>query len=1153
MASLNYSYLYFDVRDYTNSTSLSSYTLDITPLTFIPDFNSSPLLSGSTVISNKKIQWNFGDGTYSNDLTATHRYTWPGTYEVKLTIFDSNGTSYDSSYKPIITIRDFIADDFLFQDYGKFIYDVPASKIIDPLTILRRNSWQTYNALSSIGYTVNLYASGAAGSFIDINAFNNDKWSHLRSLSRFYEKQTIGDTEEYVIVTAVSTNDTEIYARINNNTLQVCGKNDSGATFAGTSGYAEFYYVDDKTKNYTTRENPIFIFATLDNAKFKDYFSQQNNIFNYISYPPYGFQTIEPAVQPIIKVRHNPASRLSITSNGIDGEGALSATYFNIPSISWQNTQIPFVIKLKDTENFTTRTYPPLYCTTADSLALSSVSAFNLTIDLAYLSAGTYIRVPNINFISDFNSDIPRSVGAFYKGYFLSENSILNCVLTAGMTVVDPVNFPKDSLVGWICEPEFKYIKRILKTSFYNSCFGSVTVNLSAYVQDYETPNSPESYCIAMAPSGTGAGNDYLAWIGDGYAEKIYKIDIYGNILSAFSLSSYPLSTTSGIVNTNLTSPVLSSAAPNSIALDGYSDVWVSLFDSVSCIKLDYSSGVIKSVAYPNLQNIVYYLSSTYDLPELSGFAGENSLLPASIDTDKDNNLWVAYTHPVSNFLFKYTTTGTVITAVPFPSLISPVEIAVDRNNFVWFTALNNATNPPNILDRNDFVYKLDSTGALVSGFPLSGFKLVGNITIDGSQSAYVSHALETITKIDGITNAQTNFVAGAGNNDTNYICSIGGIAADTGNYIWTINNFDNKLYYIDSYQSSVTSVNGVDNIDLVFPADNDPLNPVSAFAEKIFQAYGDWNGSRWINKYMVPTTVTRFVSGESAVFNIYPDTGVYNIAKVNEDFNAKGFYDDLRYQEFLLDKTVFFDLFLGTIVGDLSSQPYELGKTIYEKIANFTDNISNIDKCNLDQLLSFCEELSVQFEQYNYPFPPQLRRLVDILSIKHKLLFGDQNKYNLNFDKKGYINPNYGKNLGSEISSVSGIIYSGVPIVAYEIFSGLYTLTNYSVISGTSYNSSLPLSTFNYNWGWGLVAPASLTGLDIGTFYKFYNFVDNYENSYYNNVINWNDPLNMLSPTMSSYKDWILNDGIMQNILSYELTKGLRLFTSAANIQYNN
>jgi hypothetical protein len=151
------------------------------------------------------------------------------------------------------------------------------------------------------------------------------------------------------------------------------------------------------------------------------------------------------------------------------------------------------------------------------------------------------------------------------------------------------------------------------------------------------------------------------------------------------------------------------------------------------------------SIAFPDLVNAVYALSSTYTLPELSGFAGENSLLPASIDTDYENNLWVAYTHPVSNFLVKYDTYGTILTAVPLAPLVSPVEIVVDRDEFVWVTALNNVVSPPDINNRDDFVYKYDKYGVLVPGYPIGGFKLVGNITVDGNQNAYVSNSTNTI------------------------------------------------------------------------------------------------------------------------------------------------------------------------------------------------------------------------------------------------------------------------------------------------------------------------------------------------------------------------------------------------------------------------
>ena len=216
--------------------------------------------------------------------------------------------------------------------------------------------------------------------------------------------------------------------------------------------------------------------------------------------------------------------------------------------------------------------------------------------------------------------------------------------------------------------------------------------------------------------------------------------------------------------------------------------------------------------------------------------------------------------------------------------------------------------------------------------------------------------------------------------------------------------------------------------------------------------------------------------------------------------------------------------------------------------------NNADIDKCNLDRLLSFCDEVSLQFEQYNYPFPPQVRRLVDMLSIKHKLLWGEKNTFNNNFDKKGYLNnPLYGSNLGNKISPVSGAITVGVPVVVLETFSDLYSLANTNIIPGYVIGDVVPLSTFSYNWGWGLVAPRSVSGTDIANYYSFNEYIDGIQGSYYNNIINWYDPLTLLKPSLSSYRDWSKTDGIMQNLLSYEITKGLKLFTSAVDIVFNN
>jgi hypothetical protein len=99
----------------------------------------------------------------------------------------------------------------------------------------------------------------------------------------------------------------------------------------------------------------------------------------------------------------------------------------------------------------------------------------------------------------------------------------------------------------------------------------------------------------------------------------------------------------------------------------------------------------------------------------------------------------------------------------------------------------------------------------------------------------------------------------------------------------------------------------------------------------------------------------------------------------------------------------------------------------------------------------------------------------------------------------------------------------------------------------------TVPLSTYDYSWGWGLVAPRSVSGVEIAKYYEFYEFVDKDNGKIYNNILDWDNKMNLLSPNLSSYTDWSKKDGIVQNILSYELTKGFKLFTSAADIQYNN
>ena len=729
--NVNNTYLYFDVRDFSNTSTLSTYTLDNTPLSFLPNLTTSTLLSSSKSISNKTLHWDFGDGSSSTVLSATHTYRFPGNYKVTLTVFDQYGQAYDSSYTPTIQVIDFVPTQIQFRSSTASTDGLTAGAVNVPLYVDVYNSWQSYPALSASEYTLYLYASGSNSDYTNLITYENDRWAHLRQLHKFLIPETLNNVTQYVVVSSVSATQTPIYANIQNGSIQVCGQNDTGSVFAGTTGYSMFYYVDDKTSSTTQ-----YVFAALDNAKMNDAFTLRRNLYNYINYPPYGFQNLSPTVLSISAVAFNPASKLSITTTGIDGEGTLSATTFDIPQACWQDTQIPYTIKLKDSANYTTKNYPPLSSSTAN-LNVTGLTAYDVKTGIVYFSAGKTFPVQGITFVENFSPQAPQSIGSFYKGYFTSTSTAENCVLTASVVIVNP----------------------------------------------------------------------------------------------------------------------------------------------------------------------------------------------------------------------------------------------------------------------------------------------------------------------------------------------------------------DTTVYTI---------------------------------------------------------------TGSSSTFNIYSTGGKYNIAKVNEDWDASGFYKSLRYQETLLDKDIFFTDFLGTIVGDISAYPYELGKTVYEKIANFTENKANIEKVNVDSLIAFCTELSIQFEQYSYTYPPQLRRLVDLFSIKQKALWGDPNTFSTNFNnyKTHFVTDiTIGANLSAEISPFTGNIKSGSPIVAYELFSNIYSLINTTGVNGYNIGDTIPLSSFSYDWGWGLIAPQSLSGSDISSYYKFYLYNSKPENTYYNNSINWSDPYTTLTPNQSTFSQWSNDTGIMQTALSYELTKGLGLFTSAVQI----
>lgn len=287
-------------------------------------------------------------------------------------------------------------------------------------------------------------------------------------------------------------------------------------------------------------------------------------------------------------------------------------------------------------------------------------------------------------------------------------------------------------------------------------------------------------------------------------------------------------------------------------------------------------------------------------------------------------------------------------------------------------------------------------------------------------------------------------------------------------------------------------------------------------------------------------------LTGYSTPFSIYSSCTGYDIRKVNEDFDQSAAFQSLALQPVLNDKNNLFKYFLGQIVGDANADPNTLGIEVYEKIANYVSNINDIDYCNIDSLKSLLDSLNVTYEDFNYNFPPSLARLADILSIKHKNLFGQTNQYTQNFNKKGYITSDtYGVNLGNKLDISTAVLDITGFIVTYEKFSKKYNIVSTAI---PQYTGAYNLSLINNSWGWGLILPPGVSGVEVAKYYDFYTYKDNVEGSLLQKFIDFDNPNNTLTITNSSYNDFTKSGGIMDNVLMRNILTNLEVISCLPN-----
>tara|TARA_R110000782_G_scaffold23652_1_gene61707 strand:+ start:3041 stop:5278 length:2238 start_codon:yes stop_codon:yes gene_type:complete len=383
-------YNFFYVRNYKGEETYDTFALPFTPLTFEPNLTDGI----EDFISNKRIVWDFGDGTTTEAVTAFHAYDTPGSYRVNCYLYDRAGTSYYDTFHADVNIKDFVQDELVVTSTADISHD--AGQVLNPITVKRYNSFRTLNTGLS---TIVPYTSGS-GPDKDFFRGGYDKltYGHLYPNTSFVQILTSSGIVETVPINSVKTIDTPIYIKLSSNEIVYTDVSDTEAFFAGVSGISDVYFKSDFTGDY----NLTFGF-------------EQGDIFEYVNTTNYGVSAV---ITP--NVSYNS---LEFSSNGIGGEGADNFNVFDINSEKFAGTKIAFVVKVKDDQNFSNRTVPNL------SSTQSSVSAINF-----YLTDG--LSTYDAEFTSDFGSLSSLSNGGFYKGYFVSNTAVtLNNVYLSGAQV----------------------------------------------------------------------------------------------------------------------------------------------------------------------------------------------------------------------------------------------------------------------------------------------------------------------------------------------------------------------------------------------------------------------------------------------------------------------------------------------------------------------------------------------------------------------------------------------------------------------------------------------------------------------------------------------------------------------------------------------
>lgn len=214
--------------------TITTYSGEIGKLTFNVDFNNA-----DPIVSDIDYFIDFGDGTISGDVSATHIYDVPGDYKVTLVVSDSANNLFKSDDSRFISVRNVIPDvlQLTFSGDGTQFRSAPTA----PMIVTRYNSVETSKILSANDYSINLSVSGNESDLFTEDTYYKTGNIQLKRGSFFMNR--VG--ADFNVIDSIKTTSNNIYAKLNGSSLVFNTEKEDDNYFVGTSGVASFFYYED--------------------------------------------------------------------------------------------------------------------------------------------------------------------------------------------------------------------------------------------------------------------------------------------------------------------------------------------------------------------------------------------------------------------------------------------------------------------------------------------------------------------------------------------------------------------------------------------------------------------------------------------------------------------------------------------------------------------------------------------------------------------------------------------------------------------------------------------------------------------------------------------------------------------------------------------